>query len=238
MCPSVARFHSLQFHQLGKNKSQQSATFQINESLRRYRREKNLVQFVGYPFAGNDLNPFPVAAKRFKSFIIYIKTELGGKTNTTHHPQRIVAECYIRIERGAYRFLFQIVHAAERIDQLSETVFVQANRKRINRKVPAVLIIFQSTVFHYRFAGITLIRLFACTYEFHLHTVILHLCSTEILEYGDVCSLTQVFSQCLGHLDAAPHHYYIYIFRRAFQKNVAYVATHHIALQTECIGRF
>ena len=60
---------------------------------------------------------------------------MGGKADTTHHAQRVVAEGDVRVERRADGLLLHVRHAAEGVYQLAVTLTVQADCKGIDSKI-------------------------------------------------------------------------------------------------------
>ena len=238
MRTSVPCFHSLQGSKFRENQRQQTATFQINKTFWGNRRKNNLIQFVRNTFTGDDFNPFLIPAKRFESIIVNVKAQLRSKTDATHHAQRIIAESDIRVKRSADCLFLPILHASERVYQFAETCFIETYSKSIDREITTVLIVFQRTVFNNRFARIPLIRLLTRTYKLYFRTSVFYLCCSEILENRNMSTTSQLFSKGFRHCNSTSYNYYIYIFRGTLQKNITNVATYHITLHAERIGRF
>ena len=66
---------------------------------------------------------FFVTRQRLKRFVINIKIELGGKTDTPHHAKWVIAEGDVRVKWCTDCTLFQIIHPAEWVYQFAETFF-------------------------------------------------------------------------------------------------------------------
>ena len=161
------------------------------------------------------MDTFFVTRQRLKRFVINIKIELGGKTDTPHHAKWVIAEGDVRVKWCTDCTLFQIIHSAEWVYQFAETFFVEAYRHCIDGEITSVLVVFQCSVFHYRLAAVVAIRLFSGTDKLHFRVFELHLCCSEILENRDMRTTSQFFAESLSYFYATAHHYYIYIFRRA-----------------------
>ena len=188
MRTSFYLFHPLHSCQLRKNERQQAAPGQLHETLRRRRGHHYLVQFIGNTLAGDNLYPFPVPFQCLERLFVYIKIQLGGKTHTTHHAQRVVAESDVGVERRTDEAVFHVPHAVERVDQFPEPFTVQTYGQRVNREITAVLVVFQRPVFHHRLARVMAVTLLPCSHELHLHPLELDLCRTEIAEHTQACT--------------------------------------------------
>ena len=80
------------------------------------------------------------------------------------------------------------------------------------------------------------VALFPRPDKLHLHALPLHLRRPEIAEYGQVGLAPQLLLELGGKADAAAHHYYVDVIRRAFEEKVAHVAAHYVALKAELVG--
>ena len=110
----------------------------------------NLVEFHLDTLTTDNLDTVGHARQCVKGFLFYLKVQLGGKTDATHHAQRIIAESNLRIQRSGDDTVFQIGNAVEGVYQLAKALLVQTDGHGIDGKVATVLVIFQGTVFHYR----------------------------------------------------------------------------------------
>ena len=99
MRPSVLGFDALQGCHFREDKWKQATTVQFYKSLRRDRREKNLVQLIGDTFLADDFDAFLVPFESKECFVIDVEIQLGSKTDASHHAQWIVAEGDVRVER-------------------------------------------------------------------------------------------------------------------------------------------
>ena len=238
MRSAIAGLNTLQGYQLREDKLQQAGAVQIYESFGRDGRQQYLIQFIRNPLFGYDGNAFFVTAQRLKSIIINIEIQLGGKADAAHHTQRVVTESDVRVKRRTNGFLLHILHSSKRVHQFSIAMPVQANRQRIDGKVPPVLVILQRTVLNNRLARIVCVGLLTRTHKLHFRSMILQLRRTEILENREMSATAQTFGKSLSHNDSATYHYHINIFGRTLQEYVTHVAADYVTFQSQFIRRF
>ena len=238
MGASITRLHALQPDKFREYQFQQTTAVQLNESLRRNRWQDDFVQFVCNAFFGDDGDAFAITLQRIECLIVNIESQLGGKTDTAHHAQRVITESYIRVEGSPDGLFLQVSNTAKGVDQLAITHPVQANSQCIDGKITAVLVILQCTVLYNRLAGIVCIRFFSCTHKLNFRTIVLQLCRTEILEDGNMRPTPQTLTQRLGHGNATAYHHHINILGRTLQENITYISTDYVTFQSQFISRF
>lgn len=166
------RLHSFQGTEFGENQRQQSATFQQVEADRRFRRKDDLIQLIHDTLFRDDRDALLVPFNRIESVGIDKESQLAGKADGTHHAQRIVAKRNIRIERRTDQQIIHIGQAIERIDQFTIPVLIQAKRQSIDRKVTAVLVVFERPVFDNRLAAVMRVGFLAGADKLHICQVI------------------------------------------------------------------
>ena len=133
---------------------QQTRAVEQLETCRRARRTHDLAQLVVDALACYDLQSRGVAAYRLKRFRQDLEIELRGKPHSAHHAQRIVRECDVGVERRADHTLGQVDKPVERVNQFAEPVGVQADGHGVDGEIPAVLVVGQRAVLHYRIAAL------------------------------------------------------------------------------------
>ena len=77
------------------------------------------------------------------------------------------------------------------------------------------------------------VALAPCADKLHLDILVFHLSRTEIAEHRYVGLASEPLFQCVGHLDAAAHNHHVDVVRGTFQKQVAHISAHHIALHPQ-----
>ena len=161
---------------------------------------------------------------------------MGGETHTAQHAQRVVREGDIGIERRTDKLVLHVVKSVKGIDKFAEAVTVQTNRQSIDGKIATVLVVFQRTILHMRLAAVMTITLLAGTHKLHFHTATLHLGGAEITENREMSLAPKLLFQRFSHLYATPHHHNINIVGRSFEKEVADIASHHVALHAKVVS--
>ena len=109
--------HGLKFWE---DEAQQSALMQQFESARRHIGTHDFHQFFGNALAGDNVDAVRVASDSIECLGEDIKVELGGKSNGTHHAQRVVAEGDIGIKGRADDASSHVADAVEGVEQLAE----------------------------------------------------------------------------------------------------------------------
>ena len=117
--------------------------------------------------------------------------ELCCKSYASHHPQRVVAEGYLGFQRCADEVVFQIGNAVKGIDDFSKVLFVEAYAECVDGEVPALQVFLQGAFLNDGFPGIVAVAFPACPDKLYLCALVLHLCSAEVPEYGQVSSSAQ-----------------------------------------------
>ena len=131
-----------------ENQREQAAFVQEFEANRGPGRGDDLVELIDDALFRDDVDALAVADNRVEGFGGDEEAQLGGETDGAHHAERVVAEGDVGVERRTDRQFLHVVEPAERIDQLSESGFVQAERQGVDGEIASVLVVFQSPVFH------------------------------------------------------------------------------------------
>ena len=231
------RLHSFQGTEFGENQRQQSATFQQVEADRRFRRKDDLIQLIHNTLFRDDRDALLVPFDRIESVGIDKESQLAGKADGTHHAQRIVTKRNIRIERRTDQQIIHIGQAIERIDQFTIPVLIQAKRQSVDRKVTAVLVVFERPVFDNRLAAVMRVGFLAGADKLQFQIAGFHLCRTEVLEDGQISSPSQFPGNSFRQLDSAPDGNDIDIFGRTMQKDIPYITAYHICFNSQFIRR-
>ena len=231
------RLHSFQGTEFGENQRQQSATFQQVEADRRFRRKDDLIQLIHDTLFRDDRDALLVPFDRIESVGIDKESQLAGKADGTHHAQRIVAKRNIRIERRTDQQIIHIGQAIERIDQFTIPVLIQAKRQSIDRKVTAVLVVFERPVFDNRLAAVMRVGFLAGADKLQFQIAGFHLCRTEVLEDGQISSPSQFPGNSFCQLDSAPDGNDIDIFGRTMQKDIPHITAYHICFNSQLVRR-
>ena len=171
-----------QLHHLRKNDFEQTAFVQQIKTNRRFFAQQYFVQFICNAFGAYNFYPLCVVTDCFKCFRHNCIIELCGKTNSPHHPQRIITESNAWCQRGFYYFGFNTIHSIKRIDELPIIFFVQTNGHGIDGKVTPVLIICQSTGCHCWFSAVMAVAFFSCTYKFYFNVGCFYLCCSKVFK--------------------------------------------------------
>ena len=209
----VLLFHDIQCSQFGQDDAEQSATLQIHKAARRCFRKDDLVEFVLDTLATHDLDSVGHALQGHKGFFLNLEVKLGGKTNASHHAQRVVAEGDAWLQWGGNDTILQVGQAIERVNQFAKAIFVQTDGHRVDGKVATVLIVLQRTILDNGFTGVVTVALLASAHKLHLVLCSLlpelYLCSSKVTEHAQMSFLAYDALEFLGHLDAAANHHHI-----------------------------
>jgi hypothetical protein len=79
----------------------------------------DLVQFVGNALLRNDADAFFIISDGSECNRVYLEIKLCSETNSTKHPQRIIAESNIWLTGRADHLMLEIAQAIERINELA-----------------------------------------------------------------------------------------------------------------------
>ena len=186
MRPSVTLFYDVERSQFGQDDVHQSATLQQFQTDTGMWCHHDLVQFHLNTLAADDLDAVGHALQSFKRLVFDLEVQLGGKADTTHHAQRVVAERHLWVKWGGYDTILQVGNTIKWVHQLTEASLVQTDSHRIDGEVATVLVVLQRAVLNYRLARIVAVALLTCPHELHLLLAVLHLCCTEILKNAQV----------------------------------------------------
>ena len=227
------------------------------------RSHHHLVHLVDDALSTHNLQPFCISLQRIEGLVVDKEVQLRSKPHATHHPQRVVIERHIRVQRRTDNAVEEVVDTAERVYQLTEPVFVQAYSQGIDGEVATVLVVFQRTVFHMWLTRVVTIALSPCTHKLHLYLFCLyparcslfisvncpvscansaapsspyfHLCRPEALKHAQVCLSAVSLLQFLSHGDAAPDDHHVDILRRPFQKQISDIAANDVAFHPQLV---
>ena len=197
----------------------------------RHGREHDLVQLRGDPLFRYDSDPLLVAPDCVERFGVDVEAELGGETHRPDHPQRIVRERDVRIAGSADQPALQIARAVERIYQLAERRGVQGKSHRVDREVPAELVVLDRAVLDDRLARVGPVRLLARSDELHFPRSAAQHGRAEVLEHRHATARTAAHR--FGHLDSAACDDDVDVGARPMQEPVA-----HVAADDECLHAF
>ena len=186
MSPSVTLFHDIKCSQFGQDEVHQTAALQQLQANTGMWCHHDLVQFHFNTLTADDLDAVGHALQGFKRLVFDLEVQLGGKADTTHHAQRVVAERHLWVKWGGYDTILQVGNTIKRVYQLTEASLVQTDSHRIDGEVATVLVVLQRAVLNYRLARIVAVALLTCPHELHLLLAVLHLCCTEILKNAQV----------------------------------------------------
>ena len=171
------------------------------------------------------------APDRVERFGVDVEAELGGETHRPDHPQRIVRERDVRIAGSADQPALQIARAVERIYQLAERRRVQGKSHRVDREVPAELVVLDRAVLDDRLARVGPVRLLARSDELHFPRSAAQHGRAEVLEHRHAAARTAAHR--FGHLDSAACDDDVDVGARPMQEPVA-----HVAADDECLHAF
>ena len=72
------------------------------------------------------MESFLVALKCVKSLVLDEEVELGGKPDTAHHPQWVVAEGDVWVEWGSDDTVLQVIQSVEGVNKFAKSLAIQA----------------------------------------------------------------------------------------------------------------
>ena len=205
------------------------------------RGHNDLVELVLDTLTTHDLDSVDHALECDEGLILYLEIQLGGETDASHHAQGVVGEGDIGLQGRGDDTILEIGQTIEGVYQFAEAVFVQADGHRIDGEVATVLVVLKCAVFDDGLTGITAVTLLTRSHKLHFYLlallVVFHLSGAEILKNREMRLAPQHAFQLLRHHYAATHDHHVDIVGRAFEENVAHIATHHVALHPKTVGR-
>ena len=215
-------FKALHFR---KHEFQKSRRVEQHKADRRARRKDNLVEFRYDAFARHDSDTLRVPLYRIECQGLNLEAQLGSEPHGPHHSQRVVRKGYVRIARGAYDIIPQVLHAVERVHQSSEILLAERPRQSVDGKIPAQLVVLQSPCADGRLARIAAVRLLSRTDELYLHSVGTEHRGSERLEHRHL--RVQFASQSVGQLYTVAVHHHVHIAARTVQVIIPHVSANH-----------
>jgi hypothetical protein len=129
-----------------------------------------------------------------------------------------------------------VFQSSKGVDDQSEIVFVEADSQRIDRKVAAILVVFQSALLHFGLAAVIAVTFPAGAHKFNFHTLVAQHSGAESPENNYFRDRIQFGSQGFRQPDAVAHTYNVYIFGRAPQQSVADIAADDIYRHVQFAG--
>ena len=221
-------FHSLEGAELGQDVLQQAGPVHKLEGHRRPRREQHLVEFLGDPLHREYAEAVRHTAHRVKGFLNYSELQLrsgklGCEAHGPEHTQRVIRIGRVRVERSADNAVCEVADAPERVNQLSEGVFLKGESHCIDGEIAPELVVTQGAVFHYGLAGLAPVGFFAGTHELDFRPLVMEHCGSEIFEIGDI--FPRYPAHFTGKLDSAALNYYIYVVAFPSEEAVTYIAS-------------
>ena len=118
-------FHSFEVAEFGEDDGHEACFLQQFETDGGSGGEDDFVEFGGDALGRHDFDALGVALDGVEGGVLYAESQLCGKADGTHHAQRVVAEGYVGVERGADDALVEVVNAVERVEELPECINVQ-----------------------------------------------------------------------------------------------------------------
>ncbi len=161
--------------------------------------------------------------------------QLCGETDGAHHPQGVVAEGDVGVERSADYSLAQVGHAVVAVDERAETRGIHAHGHGVDGEVAAGEIVVEGAVLHNGVTAFAVIALAARSHEFQFQRAAVQLGGAVVAVHRQV-GARQSFGYSLGKLYAAAHGNEVDILGMALQEDVAHVAAHHIAFAAYGVG--
>ena len=237
MLATIHGLDPLQGGQLGEDEGKQTATVELHEALGGDGRSDDLVEFVDDALLGDDLDALGIAGKRLEGLLLDVEVELCGKAYATHHAQGVVAKGHIGVERGADEAVLHVKQSIKGIGELTEAVGIETHGQGVDGEVAAVLVILEGAILDDGLARVVRVGLLTGPYELNLHVAPLELRRAEVAEDIHMSTAAELLAQGLGNLDATAHDYHVDILRWALQVEIAHVATHGIAFETQLVGR-
>ena len=233
---SVDGLNAFECCQLRENQWQQSTLVQQEPATRGLCTAHDFHQFLGNAFAGDDVDAMRVFLDGLESLVIDIEVQLCGKAYGTHHPQRVVAEGDVGVERSADDAAFHVADAIKRIQQLTVSLLVQADGHGIDSKVATLLVVVKGAVLDDGVAALAVVGLAASAYELQFPLPRLDLRCAIGAEHRQMSAATKATGHCLCHLDAAANRHKVHVVAGPLQKDVPDISTHDIAFTVQFIG--
>ena len=163
---------------------------------------------------------------------------MGGKPHGTHHPQRVVAEGDVGVERRADDATLQVTDAVKRVEQFTIALLVQADCHRVDGEVAAFLVVIEGAVFHDGIAALAVIGLAAGAHKLQLPLARLDLGGAVGAEHCQMGALADASGNGFGDLDAATHGDEVHVVAGAFQEDIPHISAHDVALAVQLVGDF
>ena len=171
MSTVVTLFNDVKSCEFGQNNLKQSRALEQFETNARVWSHHDFVQFHLDTFGTDNLDTCSHPLQGLEGFVLNLEVQLGGKTNTTHHAQRVVGECHLRVERRGNNAVFEVSNAVEGVDKLSEAIVVQADSHRIDGEVTAILVILQRAVLNNGFARVVAVAFLSRSNELYFEAL-------------------------------------------------------------------
>ena len=141
--------------QLGQHVVGQAGVHQQRQAGTRVTAQEQLDQLVTHPFARHDPDLLRHAPHRGGRGLVRAHPQLGREPGRTHHAQRVVAEGPLRRPRRTQPARDEVVHAAERVDELQVR---QAHRHGVDGEVAAFEVVVEGVAEHHdRLAGLAVV---------------------------------------------------------------------------------
>ena len=112
------------------------------------RGEDDLVQLVLDALPTDNLDAVGHPFEGLEGLVLYLEVELGGEADAAHHAQGVVGEGDLWVEGRSDDAILEVGQSVEGVNELAETVTVQADGHRVDGEVAAVLVILQRAVLH------------------------------------------------------------------------------------------
>src|SRR5687767_14727450 len=141
MAMPVNIFCACQVNHLRKDNMQQPRLKQQVKTNGRFFRQQYFVQLVCNALLRDDLNSFYIVLYPPERIFFYPEFKLCCKTYTPEHAQRVITKCIVWLQWRFNYSILQVLQAFERIVYFSVIRFVKTNRKGVNGKVPAHLVV-------------------------------------------------------------------------------------------------
>ena len=234
--PAVHSLDALETRQLRQHIIHQAEIVQQSQGQRRSVAKQHLVEFLGDSLLREYVHPLAHRGNGFAAFGHDLKAllrsgEPGGKTYRPEHPEGIVAEGHIRVQRSTYHSGGQVPDTSERVHKSPEIIFLKTECHRIYGEVPAFLVILQRAVLHDGLAGIPVVGLLSSPHELQFSTSEAQHSRTEIPEKGDVRMPPgggmDLPRQCLSESHTAALHHNVDILAGPAQKAVPDITPYH-----------
>ena len=128
--------------------------------------------------------------------------ELSGESDCPQHPERVVGESYVGIERRAKYTRIKVYQSIERVDKLTKPIPVQAYRHGVDCKITAAHIIIEGAILYNGIAGVARLRFPARTHKFKFKVANFYLRCAVIGEYGEMSLSSKMLRHGLRQLYA------------------------------------